>query len=279
MSTARRSRPHRVILHLHHGSMEQAIIRVAAELAHLLKLDLHGVYLDEAALPELAALPFIREFHLASGAWQKLDPDRLADEQSAAAAEARRLLDEAAAALGVDRLFDVVSGDPAAIVAGSQAGDIIVVAQPRLAVDQLVHATANLLAAAHGCAGSVMLVPHVLARRQGPVAAVVCAESDPALMIAAQIAAAAGEDLLLLVSGPPALANEAARRARSAGLWYQRITVRSIRQVTPEDVLQALGASNERLVVLARGACGADDAAVSSHIAASRGVPVLVVEP
>jgi len=49
--------------------------------------------------------------------------------------------------------------------------------------------------------------------------------------------------------------------------------------VTPEDVVQALGTSGERLVVLARGACGVDDAAVSSHIAVSRGVPVLVVEP
>ncbi len=55
--------------------------------------------------------------------------------------------------------------------------------------------------------------------------------------------------------------------------------MRSIADVTPEDVLQALEGGNERLVVLARGACGADDAAVSSHIAAARGVPVLVAEP
>ena len=49
--------------------------------------------------------------------------------------------------------------------------------------------------------------------------------------------------------------------------------------LTPDDVLRALGTSNERLLVLARGACGADDAAVSSHIVASRRVPVLVAEP
>jgi hypothetical protein len=82
---------------------------------------------------------------------------------------------------------------------------------------------------------------------------VVCAESDPALIIAARIAVAAGEAL--------------------------RIVARSVAGVTPEDVVQGLGTSNERLVVLARGACGTDNAAVSSHIAASRGVPVLVVEP
>lgn len=274
------SQHHQVILDLHHGAAERAIIRAAAELAQLLGLALHGVFLEEEALPELAELPFIREFRLATGAWHKLDRVRIADEQRAAASAAQRLLDEVAGALGIVRLFEVVSGDPALFIAAtSQAGDIIVVAQPRLPAERLVHATTHWLEAAHGCAASVMLVPQALVRRQGPVAAVVCARSDPALHIAARIAAAAGETLLLLVSGPPELASDAAAQARATGLPSQRIVVRSIPGVTPEDVLQGLDAGNERLVVLARGACGVDDAAVSSHIAASRGVPVLVVEP
>ena len=175
-------RPGRVILHLHHGATERAIIRAAAELAQMLGVALQGVFLEDEALPELAALPFIREFRLGTGAWQKLDRQQIAEEQRAAAAEARRLLDEAAAALGVTRLFEIISGDPALFVAAtSQAGDIIVVAQPRLPAERLVHATARWLEAAHGCAASVLLVPRMLARRAGPVAAVVCAESDPAL--------------------------------------------------------------------------------------------------
>lgn len=280
MSMSARSRHHRVILHLHYGAAMPVIIQVAAELAQLLGLDLHGVYLQEAALPELAALPFVREFRLATGGWHRLDRDQLVREQGSAASEARRQLDEAATALGLVRLFEVISGDPLAfIAAASQTGDIIVVAQPALPAERLVYATAHLLEAVHGCAGSVMLVPRMLARRQGAVAAVVCAESDPALLIAARLAVAAREDLLLLVSGPPGLAREATQRALTVGLPPQRITVRSIADVTPEVVLQALEGGNERLVVLARGACGADDAAVSSHIAAVRGVPVLVAEP
>jgi hypothetical protein len=279
MSMAAGPHRHRVIMHLHDGAGERAIIRAAAELAQLLGLALHGVFLEEA-LPELASLPFIREFRLTTGEWHKLERAQLADEQRAAATEARRMLDEAAGALGVMQLFDVVSGDPALfIAASSQAGDIIVVAQPRLPAEALVHATAQWLQAAHACAASVMLVPRGLTRRQGPVAAVVCAESDPALRIAARIAAAAGESLLLLVWGQREFANGAAEQARAGGLASDRIVVRSIAGVMPEDVLQGLGGSTERLVVLARGACGADNAAVSSHIAASRGVPVLVVEP
>jgi hypothetical protein len=280
MSAAGHTRHHRVILHLHQGSAEQALIRAAAELAHLLGLELHGVYLDEPVLADLAALPFIREFRLTTGEWHTLDRERIVREQSLAASEARRRLDEAASALGVVRLFEVISGDPVAfIAASSQAGDIIVVAQPRLPAERLVHATAHLLEAVHGCAGSVMLVPQALARRRGAVAVVVCAASDPALLIAARIAVAAGEDLLLLVSGPVALARHATQQARAAGMPPQRIIVRTIADVTPESVLDALGAGNERLLVLARGACGADDAAVSAHIASARGVPVLVAEP
>jgi hypothetical protein len=272
-------RQHRVILHLHQGAAGRAIVRAAAELAQMLGIALHGVFVQDEALSELAGLPFIREFRLGTGAWQRLDRHRLAEEQRSAAAEARRLLDEAAAALGVTQLFEIIGGDPALFIAtSSQAGDIIVVAQPRLPAERLVHATARWLEAAHACAASVMLVPQVTVRRAGPVAAVVCAESDPAVGIAARIAAAAGEPLLLLVWGSSELASTATETARAAGLPQHRVTTRRIRGVTPEDVVQGLGTSGERLVVLARGVCGADDAAVSAHIAASRGVPVLVAE-
>jgi hypothetical protein len=277
---AREPRQRRVILHLYHGVAERAFIRAAAELAQMLGIALHGVFMENAALPDLAELPFVREFRLSAGAWQRLDRQRIAAEQRAAAARARELFDEVAAAAGVAQLFETISGDPALFVAAtSQAGDVIAVAQPRLPAERLVHATARWLEAAHACAASVMLVPQVMTRREGPVAAVVCAESDPALEAAARIAVAAGEALLLLVWGSPGLIEAAKGKARAAGLPSQRIIARGVRGVAPDDVIQALGASSERLVVLGRGACGVDDAAVSSQIAASRGVPVLVVEP
>jgi hypothetical protein len=270
----------RVILHLRPDGAERGIVRTAAELAQLMGVMLHGVFVQDEALPELAQLPFIREFRLGNGGWQKLDRGRLADEQRAAAAEASRLLDEVAAAIGVTRLFQVISDDPALFAAATlHAGDIIVIAQPRLPADRLVHSTARWLEAAHASAASVMLVPQVLLRRSGPVAAVVCATSDPALRVAARVAVAAGETLSLLVYGDAALTKAATDHARAAGLPVQRIKVRQVHGMTPEDVLDGLRDDNERLVVLGRGACGADDAAVSSHIAASRGVPVLVVEP
>jgi hypothetical protein len=278
MSRADMPQP-RVVVRLRHETIDRAIIDAAAELARMLDGALHGVFLEEAALPGLAELGFIREFRLASGAWQPLDRHRIAEEQRRAAQEAERLLDEAAAAFGIQRLFETVGGDPARFLAATaQAGDIIVVAQPRLPVERLVHATAHWLKAAHDCAASVMLVPQAMARRSGPVAAVVCADSDPAPAVAARIAVATDEPLVLLLWGTPSLAAAAVERARAAGLPPQRIVTRAIGGLAPGDVLAGLGSAGERLVVLARGACGADDAAISAHIAAARGVPVLVVE-
>ena len=273
MATELRHR--RIVLHLRYGSAEQATIRAAAELARMLGLALHGVFLQEAALTELTALPFVREFRLATGAWQALEPQRIAEEQRQAVEQARRLFDEAAAALGISFLFDT-DGDK--LSAASRQGDIIVVAQPRLPAEQLAHATAGWLETAHNCGASVMLVPQTLARREGPIAAVVCAEGDPALAVAAQLAVAAGENLLLLVYGADALAAEVLAKARAAGLPSSKVSVRRLVAVAPAQVVQELSGGRERLVVLARGACGADDAAVSSHIATARGVPVLVVE-
>ena len=268
----------RVILHLQ-GAPERTIILAAAELAQLLGIALHGVFMQDDALANLADLPFMREFRLGAGGWQKLERQRLVAEQCAAAAEAQRLMNEIAGALGVTQLFEIISGDPALFVAAtSQAGDVIVVAQSRLPAERLVHSTARWLESAHACAASVMLVPQMITRRTGPIAAVVCAQADPALDVAPRIAMAAGEPLLLLLHGSPDLAQGAVEHARAAGLPSRRIATRDLHGITPDDVLQGLGASAERLVVLARGACGADDAAISAHIAASRGVPVLVVE-
>lgn len=265
----------RIILHLRYGSAEQATVHAAAELARMLGLALHGVFVQEEALTELTALPFVREFRLATGVWQALDPRRIAEEQRQAVEQARRLLDEAAAAFGISFLFDTGSEKLTAV---SRRGDIIVVAQPRLPAEQLAHATAGWLEAAHGHGASVMLVPQSLARRKGPIAAVVCAAADPALAVAARLAVSAGEDLVLLVFGADALAAEVTAKARAAGLPPSRMTVRRLAGIAPEQVVHELDASAERLVVLARGACGADDAAVSSQIATARGIPVLVVE-
>ena len=52
-------------------------MRLAAEMARLLQLDLFGLFVEEESLCGLAALPFVREFQLLGGGWRPLDIERL----------------------------------------------------------------------------------------------------------------------------------------------------------------------------------------------------------
>src|SRR5262249_21576627 len=156
----------RIILHLRYGSAEQTTMHAAAELARMLGLALHGVFVQEEALTDLTPLPFAREFRLSTGVGQALDPRRIAEEQRQAVEQARRLLDEAATAFGISFLFDIGSDKVTAVF---QRGDIIVVAQPRLPAEQMAHATAGWLEGAPGRGAPGMLGPQRLGRRAGPV--------------------------------------------------------------------------------------------------------------
>jgi hypothetical protein len=270
----------RVLLDLRHAAIDRGGIRAAAELAHLLGLDLTGVFVEDAALLGLPEYPFARELRLPGHEWHPLEPTRIAEEVRAAAEAARRLLDEYSAALGIQSLFEVVRGDATlSIDALSEASDIVVLIEPAAASERL--ARAFLRRPPPGRSGAAMLVvpPRVL-RHHGPVAAVVQTATDPGLITAAAIAAAASERLLVLLipRGDAGLKAAAIAAARAAGMPAERIQTRLLRAATPEAVLHALGKTQERLLVLTRGGDLLPDT-VPSWLAAARQVPVLLVGP
>jgi hypothetical protein len=73
----------RIVGGLHHRAPLESM-RCAAELAALLRLELLGLFLKEARLSELAALPFAREFRLPGG-WRKVEPEALVQDLDVAA--------------------------------------------------------------------------------------------------------------------------------------------------------------------------------------------------
>jgi len=269
----------RVLLDLRHAVADRGGIRVGAELARLLDLDLTGVFVEDAALLGLAEYPFVRELRLPGHEWHPLNAGRITEEVRAAADAARRLLDTHCAQLGIHSLFEVVRGDPSASLAAlSGTSDIVVLVEPATPAERLARAFPRAWQSALRSAAAVLLVPPRLARDHGPVAALVTRADDPSLATAAAIAAAAGEHLLLLVPRDDAVKTAAVDGARAAGLAEARIQTRRLRTMMPEAVRHALGKSGERLLVLTRGAGGLPDT-VPSHLAAARGVPVLMVEP
>ena len=78
------------------------------------------------------------------------------------------------------------------IAAFSEAGDIFVVTEPANPADPMTHQAAVLIEAAFRSDAAVLLLPHRLARRRGPIVAIATEADDPAVRAAAGIAAAIG---------------------------------------------------------------------------------------
>jgi hypothetical protein len=278
MTTIRRRR---LVLELCHGCADAQTMRIAAQLAAFLDLDLHGVFIEDTSMLALAELPFVREIRLPTHEWQTIDAGRMQAELHHAATEARRLLNQIAAAIGVPNAFEVLRGEPGETIATVlSAGDIVVLATPTSAGARLAPGFARLHEAAQVSAASVLLLPVGFAPRRGPVVAVLGGADDAGLAPAAQLAISAKEDLLLLLPRDgAAVAADTMQRAVTLGIARSRVTVIRIGGLQAEDILHALGHVRERLIVVTRDGCPAGSEEDASRIAADRGVPVLLVEP
>lgn len=268
----------RLIVELGAGA-DPAALRAAAGFARLLGLDLHCVFVEDEAVLTLAELPFAREIRLPTHEWTPLASDRLAEELRHAAEQARRGMQETAAALGISNVFEVLRGDPAACIAGlCSTTDIVVVTQPaaagaRFGGDRLPDAV-------HGMAAAVLLLPGGLEERSGPVVAVLRDAADPALEVAARIAVEADSALLILLpGGPQAPISAAIDRARALALSGARIAGQALANDDADSVVDALGGVLEQLIVIGRADSGAGSPAGAMQLATVRGVPVLIAEP
>jgi hypothetical protein len=265
----------RLVVAMAQGEASQATLRQAAELARRMRLDLHCLLVEDEALFGLAGFPFARELRLPTHEWRKVETGRLADEFAHLAAELRATLDRLGTSLGIVQALEVQRGDPAECLGGlCLASDMVVLAASRA---PRPHPLLRLQQAALRSAASVLLLPPVPTRRATFVAAILAGPADAALPVAAGIAAVAGEALLLVQAG--AAAEEAGmlvRRAEALGVPPSRIAVRRAGGTAPDDLLAALGATRESLIVLDHAAWPQEETALG--LAAARGVPVLLIE-
>ena len=205
-------------------------------------------------------------------------PTAIADELRQAADEARRLLTGILAAARCAGAFEVLRGDPAACIAEiSRAGDMVLLAlSGSVSARPPQDAARTRAAMARGAASALLVLPARPRRRHGPVVVVPEGAADPALEIAARIAAATHEPLTILLRDPGAGAAEAARdRAAAFGVPRQRVALAGLAQPA-EGVSVALAGHGGSLIVLGRAATG--DGVEAAHLAAAHGVPVLLIE-
>ncbi len=278
MSGATPADVRRLILDLGQGAADPLALQMAADLAGWLGVDLHGLFIEDEAVLALADLPFARELRLPTHEWTPLDAAGIAAELRHAAEEARRMLTGILAATRVPGGFEVRRGDPAACLAEiSGAGDLVLLAlSASVSARPPPDAARTRAAMARGAASALLVLPARPRRRRGPVVVVPESAADPALEIAARIAAATHEPLTILLRDPGAEAAAARDRAVAFGVPRQRVAVAGLAPSGTGSVQGVPAGQGESLIVLGRAATG--DGVEAAHLAAAHGVPVLLVE-
>lgn len=245
----------RIVLGLQQPRERDLAMRLAIDFARLLNIELLGMFLEDTSLQNLAGMPFARELRPLGGGWHSLDLGEMSRELELASRSAERLFAEMAKQLQVQCRFEIARGPAAtAFAAVLHTSDIVVIGEPASAAERVSQQFSWLIQSAFRSAAAVLVVPGQIAQLRGPIVALATTPEDASIAVAASLAHAAGEELIVIDLGKTANDEEEIRAlaaARRSGRPLQ-----------------------ERLVVTAREASDGRDASV---IAAERQVPVLVL--
>ncbi len=273
-----RTHPYRrVLVMVREGHAEAPPFLLAAELAHLLELELEGIFVEDEALFSLSALPFARELRLPGHTWQALDPAQMLDDFRAAAGEARRLLADAAARLGVPSSFAVLRGDPhGALTEHSRPEDILVLVEPGALRAATIRTRGG--ESFGNRRPGLLLVPSRPAERRHGIALLLPAAGADAIEVAAAIARASAEDVVLIVPEDAiSSAAEAEAALREAGMPPARLRRRRVPGRDAGLIARALRAAGARLVVLDRAGVDEDLQDFLARLLAEAGTAVLLL--
>jgi hypothetical protein len=261
----------RMVLGLPHSARDYASVVFTAELADLLGLDLVGLFAEDERLTDLALLPCVREFRLAGDGWHPLDVKQLEQSSSQAAADARRLFDDAAKGLRGAGRVDFIKGQIGEAM-GLQAmpDDIIAVIEPKNPAERVTHQFRRFMEMALSAPTAALLIPSRISRRKGPVVAIALNERDASIHVGLRVAEAARERLLVLTTD---ITDETvSARPSPMGAIHIDQRLLSTTEIGLAELATALPIAGERLVVMSRGS----NNLFPSQLAFERGVPVLV---
>jgi hypothetical protein len=262
------SRFRRAVLGLQHHPSRHGL-SMAVDVARLLGLDLFGLFVEDESLLHLAGLPFAREFSPLGG-WRAIDGAQLARDLQAAASSAHRSFAEAVKTLPTTCEFVAVRGSMAeAISTHARPDDIVVLSAPAAVGEYSAGRFPLLIDTALQSAAAVLLIPRQIARHAGDVVAIAARPDDPSIRLAAGIARAASEELVIIE-----LFDDA--RDRSARPNETRATRKPARAAVSDPALlvAAFRGERERLVVVTHGTA---DPSLPTILASWRRVPVLVI--
>jgi hypothetical protein len=268
---------HRLVVGLTPGIPGQSM-RLAAELAEILHLELLGLFLEDTGVRNLAGIPFAREFRPLGGGWHPIRLERLSQDLELVARTTERLFAETMRSLSIRHQFEVRRGPIAETIAAiSQTSDIFMIVEPSTAAERSVQQFSWLIDSAFRSVAAVIIVPTHIARSKGPIVAIAAGPDDPSISVAAAIANVAGEELVIVHAYEAGADQRGIQQlAAELNLKINQITAGKAALSDPAVCSQTLENLRERLIVMTRGGLANEFA---PKIIAARRVPVLVLEP
>jgi hypothetical protein len=269
----------RLLLDFAAGGIDRAALRAAADLARLLDVEMLGLFIEDQSMVGAANLPFLRELRMPMHEWQPVSSETLALELRLLSEQARMVLVEEGAAVGARCRFEVRRGDPATAVAGlCSFQDIIAVTEPADAVEWLTGTADRARKAALSSEAAVLLLPARPSSPPGPIVAIAENYNDSALLVAARIAAASNQTLIVAALGSDHPMTGMVRAAVEAtGLPSNRVEVLSLGGSTMHSIKHALGGRRGRFLVTSRDQMQLTKFA-PERLATELGMPVLLIE-
>ena len=268
----------RIIFGLRPGAIDRGALEFSADMANLLGVALQGLFIEDEFLKELAASSRMREFHLLSREWRSIDAGRMAEDMHLAARSAEHFVQKIALERGIESLFDVLgSGSVAEFLRLTHPRDILVVSNPDNPQERL--APLSSFESFGRSSSTTMLLPRRIMRRKGPVIGLSSLAGDLTLRVAAAIAHAANERLLVVAPAKAPDYESILDAARVAGIEKNDVELLSLSRIDTQNFLAALDPLRERMIVLPR---ASDDTAKHidpSMIVSMRSAPVIIVDP
>jgi len=252
-------------------------MRLAAEVARLLQLDLLGLFIKDTNLFDLAGLPFAREFRPYGGGWHSIDLEQISRDLDLAARTAERLFTDAARRSSVAGQFEVVRGSAADTLASrSRQGDIVLVVEPSSPSHHAIRHLSEVTRAALRPEAAVLMAPTQMVDLQRAVVAIAAGPGDPSIAMGLVLSQMTKGDLTVVEAVDRGASEARSVPASHAAERGAHRTVRRERLADPAALRTELRDLARRFVVMTRGAF---DESVPRSIVSALDAPVLLVEP
>ncbi len=270
----------RLILGLTVGHVDQGLLEASAEFASLLGGSIHGVFIDDENLRDLSSYFRLREFDLLRRQWRPLEPTKVVQEVQLLVRVAKRRLDKISARWGIKGFLEVLRGeDFEEVLRRARSSDIVVLSASKGSTESLWSLVPQIGAAFPHDRLTTLFLPKQMVRHEGPVVALASARGDAGLRVAAAIAQATKERLIIAVPAADFGQESARDAAQTTGLSANRIELVPLPRTETHNFLAAIGDVAERIVILPSVDHGNNERIDPSLISSTRSTPVLLVDP